>query len=159
MLQSIWNRICGLRCIYVFLFSVTYWKSLKHKISHWPTKYLREKNFGPNEIFTWKKLDPRNINEKNFWISETPTRKRFGLTKFPWEKKLNQRNSQDKMIWIHEIKTRKNSGPAKYSRRHDRTGSTRLKMTWGSRNLANSTKADFKFWIENSVIIFFSPVC
>ena len=90
MLKSTWNRIRGLRWIYVFMLSVTLsheasnLKSLIHDISH--------EN---------KKLKPQNTHEKENWTHEIPTRKHFGPTKYTREKILDPRNTHGKNYWTH----------------------------------------------------------
>ena len=72
--DSVWNRIHGLRWIYVFLFSVTLahgasnWNSLNHEISD-------KKNDGPSKYVLEKILYPRNIHEKNVFIPEIHIKK------------------------------------------------------------------------------------
>ena len=84
MLKSIWNKIHGLRCIYVFLFCVTpfhaanNWKSLNHEISHEKKhlthKTLTRKNFEPTKYLRQETLHPRNTYKKIFRIHEKPTK-------------------------------------------------------------------------------------
>ena len=103
LFKSIWNRIRGLRRIYVFIFSVTLshaankWKTLNHQIS-----------------YDKKKLKLQNTNAKKYWTHKKPTRKMFGPTKYPQEKCLDPQNTHKKKIWNHEIPTWKILEPTKY---------------------------------------------
>ena len=121
MLKSIWNRIRGLRCIYVILFSVSLshaaknWKPLNHEIN-------QEKKIGPTK-YSWEKIveDPQNTLEKNICTHKIPRRKTFVPPKYKWEKVSDPRNFHEKKFGTHEIPTRKYSGSKKYPRRHDGT--------------------------------------
>ena len=92
MLKSIWNRMHGLRCVYVLLFFLTLshatskLKSLNHKIDH--------------------------------VIHEIPTRRILGATKHTREKILNPQNTHKKTFRTYEIPTIKSFGPAKYPRKY-----------------------------------------
>ena len=46
-----------------------------------PTKYPREKNFGPTKYPRENIFDLRNTQEKNNWTQEIPMRKKFETTK------------------------------------------------------------------------------
>ena len=102
MLKSTWNRICNLRCIYAFLFSVTLShaannrKSLNQEIS------TRKKNLDPQN--NHKKIsDLRNTHEKKFRSHKIPTKKNLGATKYPREKMLDPQNIHEgTMVRRHE---------------------------------------------------------
>ena len=118
LLESIWNRIHGLSCIYVFLFyvSLSYtannWKYLNYEISH-------KKKIGPTKYPRETVLDKRNTHEKNF----EPTNYPRGKVLEPW--------------YTHEKKFRTHKIPTK-PRCHDGTRTARTTITRDPRNLAHS---------------------
>lgn len=78
MLKPIWNRMHGLRCVYVLLFFLTLshatskLKSLNHKIDH-----------VIHEIPTRKILGATKHTREKILNHKIPTRKHFGPTKYP----------------------------------------------------------------------------
>ena len=143
-MKSIWSRRRGLRCIYVFLFSVTLrhaaknWKSLNYKISYEKKKISFTK-------YQWeKKLDPRNSCEISFWTHEISTRKKFGPTKYLRKKILDPRITYKNRFWTHKVPTK--------ARWHDSTRRVRPTTAHSTRNLAPLFKLQSQvLWIGKHI--------
>ena len=153
MLKSIWNRIRGLKCIYLFLLSVILshatdnWKSLNHETSR--TKILdsqntdeeifcsheipTRKNFGPTNYLRKNLLEPQNSHMKKFWTHEIPIKTKFWTHEIHTRIFLESQNTHEKKCWTMEIPTGKNIGP----QRHNGT------MARDQRNLAHLVISDF----------------
>ena len=148
LLKSIYKRIRGLRCIFLFCFCHSFSLSQQLKIfesrnqpqeKKWTHEILTRKNFRPTKYPQEKISDPR-IPTRKFWTHEIPTRKNFGPmntheknsgpTKFPREKNLDPRNTHEKKFWTHEIPNN--------ARWRD---GTKLTIARDRRNLAHSAKS------------------
>ena len=74
----------SLRCIYVFLFSLTVSRAASN----------------------WKTLIYEMSREKNL-THEIPIRKNFETTKYPQEKNLDPQNTHEKYTWAHDTRIKK----------------------------------------------------
>ena len=104
MLKSIWNRIRGLRYIYLLLLSVTLsrakkWKFLNQKISR------GKKKLGPRNILNKNFYTHKIPTRKNYCTHKIPTRKKF-VRKIPWEKIPGPRNTHEGTMRIDPLDPR-----------------------------------------------------